>query len=259
MRKIVSFCVYGLGDIYNYGVYENAMLMPIIYPGWLMVVYYTKTCNQKVIEELRKLKYVELQFYDLPDSNRNTMLRFIAGFELKNDIVIFRDADSRINLREKCAVEDWLKSKKNVHMMRDYRLNRSTMMAGMWGVRNKIIAKPNIILDFWKYFNDPKNKLWMVDQKYLAKYVHPIIKNDILEHSDFPELNKNCVPFPKYAPPRKENFFVGQTIHYLPYSVKKFGINDKKYEKSRAGDGGKKVRKEVVDKKSNYFWFEAFF
>ena len=233
MRKIVSFCVYGKSDIYNYGIYENAMLMPKIFPGWIMVVYYTNTVNLRVIEELKKLNWVELELYDLPNHNKNTMLRFISGFESKNDIVIFRDADSRLLKRDYLAVMDWLEnSNKDVHIMRDHPANKSNILAGMWGVRNGVLSKPEIILKFWEYFNNPEYLKWTVDQKYLSKYIYPLIKKNCRVHADFHPKERHATPFPPNVP-RRNKGFVGMTSKKMPFSVKKFGIPNIAYQKIR--------------------------
>jgi hypothetical protein len=100
MRKVISYCIWGDCKLYNYGIYENALLLNKIYPDWYMVVYYTKTAIIKVIDELKKIKNVECISVDLPNHPRNSMLRFLAGFNKNNDVVIFRDADSRLIQRD---------------------------------------------------------------------------------------------------------------------------------------------------------------
>ena len=47
-RKLISFCIWGNSNLYNLGLLENAILMPKIFPGWIMHVIYTKTANQKI-------------------------------------------------------------------------------------------------------------------------------------------------------------------------------------------------------------------
>ena len=42
--------------------------------------------------------------------------RFEAAYDSDADVVIFRDADSRLNMREKAAVDQWLVSDKNFHI-----------------------------------------------------------------------------------------------------------------------------------------------
>ena len=51
---------------------------------------------------------------------------------------ISRDADSRLSWREKNAVDEWLVSGKTAHLMRDSVNHVYTMMAGMFGINNKL-------------------------------------------------------------------------------------------------------------------------
>ena len=51
------------------------------------------------------------------------------------DIYISRDLDSRINSREAAAVEEWLKSDRDFHFMRDHPLHGTTILGGAWGTK----------------------------------------------------------------------------------------------------------------------------
>lgn len=232
-RKLISFCVWGDSDIYNYGLYENALLMPKIYPGWIMYVIYTPTANQKVIQELSKLSYVELECIDVPNHSKNAMLRFIPGMQPKNNVVIFRDSDSRLLKRDYIAVMDWLNNtNKKAHLMRDHPLNKSHIMAGLWGVRNGIIANPKVVLEFDTYFRNPEFKEWSLDQKYLCKYIYPIIKKNMCVHASFNKFEKDARPFPKKAPNRIP--FCGFTSKNIPNAIKKFNLTPGIIDKTRS-------------------------
>jgi len=232
MRKVISFCVWGNSPIYNCGLYENALLLPSIFPGWIMTIYYTPTADLKIINTLKTMANVECIEFDVPDHHKNTMLRFIAGFELKNDIVIFRDADSRLLKRDYVFVQDWLKTKKNAHIIRDHPNNKIDILAGLWGVRNKILAKPEIILKFWDYFKNPEYKFWSVDQQYLSKYIYPIIKKTSCIHAQFNKREPWASNIPKNIPSRKHGF-CGMTVKSIPNAAKKFNMENDKYEKIR--------------------------
>jgi hypothetical protein len=105
------------------------------------------------------------------------MLRFLAGFDIQNDIVIFRDADSRLMKRDYYLVEDWLNnSDKDVHIIRDHPANKSRILAGLWGVRNKLLATPEHIIKFWEFYQAPDTEKWSLDQFYLNKYIYPLVK-----------------------------------------------------------------------------------
>ena len=49
------------------------------------------------------------------------------------DIYLVRDADAVMNIRERWAVADWLKSGKAFHVMRDHPQHSELILAGLWG------------------------------------------------------------------------------------------------------------------------------
>lgn len=222
-RKIISFCVWGKSDLYNLGLLENALLMPKVFPGWIMHVAYTPTANMKIINQLSKFPWVEMQVYDEPNHSKNTMLRFIPGFQKYNDVVIFRDSDSRLSKRDYYAVMDWLNNTdKKVHLMRDHPANKFRIMAGLWGVREGIISKKEIIIKFYEYYKNPEFKKWTIDQVYLQKYIYPFIKNESCIHASFNKYESWAKPFPKNCPSRNYGF-CGKTYHYAPDACKFLG------------------------------------
>jgi hypothetical protein len=232
-RKLVSFCVWGKSDLYNLGLLENAILMPKIFPGWIMNVIYTQTANQKIIKEIEKFPWVEMELIEEQNNSKNTMLRFLPGMNPKNDVVIFRDADSRLLKRDYIAVMDWLNNTdKKVHLMRDHPANKSKIMAGLWGVRDNIIAKPEIVKKFHEYYKNPEFKNWTIDQVYLQKYIYPIIFNNTCIHASYNKFEKWARPFPKDCPPRNKGF-CGQTFHFAPEASKIMGVKMVKLGKKR--------------------------
>jgi hypothetical protein len=225
-RKIISFCVWGKSDLYNLGLLENALQMPKVFPGWIMHVIYTQTANQKIIYEISKFPWVEMEMYDVPNNSKNSMLRFLPGMQPKNDVVIFRDADSRLLKRDFMAVMDWLNNTdKKVHLIRDHPANKSRIMAGLWGVRERIIAKPEIVQKFYEYYKKPEFKKWTVDQVYLSKYIYHLIENTSCIHTSFNNFEPWAVPFPKGCPSRKFGF-CGETFYYAPEACKKLKIKN---------------------------------
>jgi hypothetical protein len=232
-RKLVSFCVWGNSDLYNLGLLENAIQMPKIFPGWIMYIAYTPTANQKIMNEISKFPWVEMEMFKEPNHSKNTMLRFLPGLNPHNDVVIFRDSDSRLLKRDYLAVMDWLNNTdKKVHLMRDHPSNKFRIMAGLWGVRDGIIAKTEIVNKFYEYFINPEFKKWTIDQVYLQKYIYPLIENTTCIHASFNNFEKWAKPFPKDCPPRN-NGFCGQTFYYTPEACKKLGIKIVKLHKIR--------------------------
>ena len=232
-RKLISFVVWGNSNLYNLGLLENAIQMPKVFPGWIMHVIYTPTANQKIINEISKFPWVEMEMHDEPNHSKNTMLRFLPGMQSQNDVVIFRDADSRLLKRDYLAVMYWLNNTdKKVHLIRDHSENKFRIMAGLWGVRDGIITKPEIIHKFYEYYKKPEFDKWTIDQVYLQKYIYPIIEHTTCIHASFNKFEPWALPFPKECPTR--NFgFCGQTFHYAPKASKVIGIKSEILGKKR--------------------------
>ena len=229
-RKVISFCIWGNCNLYNYGIWENAMLIPVIYPGWIMRVYYTESCKQEIIKELKKLPYVECSLFVTDNSFRNTMLRFLPAYEENNDVVIVRDADSRVNKREKAAVDQWLKSDKDFHIMRDHPKNRTKILAGLWGARKKILVGK--LDDFFEWFDNPPNRRFSSDQQFLARKIYPLVKNNTMIHASFNKYEPWALSFPENAPGRSKGF-VGKTYFSCPIAEKHFNLKIIRLAKKR--------------------------
>jgi len=235
MKKVISFCVWGKCPIYNYGLYENALLLPKIFPNWHMVVYHTKTADLEVMKELSKIKNVECIEVDFPDHFRNSMLRFVAGFNPTYDAVIFRDADSRLLKRDYVAVQDWLESGKDVHVIRDHPMNgrKYRICAGLWGVRNQFMLKNQLQIKYKDFFSDLQNKNWTIDEKFLFDCVYPLLnKNNSVIHSDFTHWERWAKKFPKNAESRF-NGFVGAAVSRTQNASKKFNNKNEYHKKIR--------------------------
>ena len=210
MRKVISYSLWGDNKLYNYGIYENALLLNQIFPEWYMVVYYTKTALIKVIEEIKKIKNVECILVDIPNHPRNSMLRFLTGFDKKNDVIIFRDADSRLIQRDANAVKEWLdNTNKNIHIIRDKETHKK-ICAGLWGIRNHVLCNKYMIDKYYEYFNQIDSK-WTIDEKFLNQIIYPKLINDSTIHAEFNCDESNATGFPNGCVSRTVDGFCGMT------------------------------------------------
>ena len=84
---------------------------------------------------------------------------------------ISRDADSRLSIREKLAVDKWIESDKTLHIMRDHPHHNVYIFAGLFGlVVTEDLNLKNNILEFTIYDTYLFNK-WS-DTPFLNKYVY---------------------------------------------------------------------------------------
>lgn len=203
--KYLSFSLWGDKPIYNVGAIKNAELWKQIYPEWQMVVYYDNTVPSQTIDKLKELDVLTIDF---TDKNLYGMFwRFYAVDLPDSEYSIFRDCDSRITIRERMAVDEWIKSNKSLHVMRDHPAHRIPygndglgILGGMWGIKSKVIP----ITDMIEKFRKDKNLSYGSDQTFL-KTVYWVFQNDRTTHDEFFEKK----PFPIS---REYGRFIGDRI-----------------------------------------------
>ena len=105
MKKIIAFSLWGDNPKYTVGLIKNLDLAKEIYPGWICRVYCGKSVPENIISEIEKRDNKELIIMDEQGDWEGMFWRFFAAEDA--DIMISRDSDSRLNNREKAAVEQW--------------------------------------------------------------------------------------------------------------------------------------------------------
>lgn len=93
------------------------------------------------------------------------------------DRYIIRDADSRLNARDRFAVEEWIESGKCIHSIRDHVNHIRPINGGMWGGRKNCI--PGGIATKIAPYNKGK---YMRDIEFLETIIWPLVKHDQMSH-----------------------------------------------------------------------------
>jgi protein O-GlcNAc transferase len=199
MKKIISFSLWGDTPMYTVGAIRNADLALTIYPDWICRFYVGSSTPEDIIKQLESRSNCEVIRMKEAGDWTGMFWRFYAADG--DDIVISRDADSRLNLREKAAVEEWLSSDKDFHIMRDHPYHGTEILGGMWGARNGILK--GLIPVINSYF---KGNYWQVDQDFLRDKVYPLVYNNAITHDEF-FIKK---PFPTR---RADKDFVGMAYN----------------------------------------------
>lgn len=174
MKKIISYCLWGDAPLYTVGAVSNAKIAQQIYPDWICRFYIHKNSVPTwVVDELTKQPNVEISYYYNDVGWGGMLHRFYPATEDDVSVMISRDTDSRLSLREKACVDDWLnESTKKVHTIRDTCVHQSQMMGGLWGVRDGYLKwiKPHLdgMLDSLKDGSGKKG----LDQDFLNSKVY---------------------------------------------------------------------------------------
>lgn len=203
--KYLSFSLWGDKPIYNVGAIRNAELWKEIYPEWKMVVFYDNSVPEETIQ---KLKSMDVICEDMTGKNIYGMFwRFFAVDLPDSEYSMFRDTDSRISVREKLAVDEWLSSGKTLHVMRDHPYHmipcgndKLGILGGMWGIKSKKIPLTKMINSY-----PNKGKIFYGEDQTFLKNIYSLFEKDRLTHDDFFEKK----PFPIK---RIEGRFIGERI-----------------------------------------------
>ena len=199
MKKIISYSIWGNNPRYTQGAIQNAKLSSYYYPGWINRFYCGYDTPKDILKTLKNTNNTEIIIVKEPTDWTGMFWRFYAASD--SDIMISRDSDSRISKREACAVNDWLSSNNDFHIMRDHPYHARPIMGGMWGCKNGILSNiKDLILNFNKI-----NK-YEIDQDFLSNMIYPIIKNRSTVHDPFYEQK----PFPSDCGERISAFHIGQ-------------------------------------------------
>lgn len=209
MKKVITFSLWGNKKIYNYGAIQNCILAQTIYPDFECWFYIHKeSVPIETINNLYKMSNSKIIFKEGNlDEVKPRMWRFEAIDEPDVEILMSRDTDSRFLIREKLAVDEWLKSDKLFHIMRDHPYHTATILAGMFGTKKiPYIKNWKTLLDNFKQTNNIN-----YDQIFLDNYIYPLVCNDALIHASFFKIENHAINFPTTYD--EECNFVGQYVY----------------------------------------------
>lgn len=198
MKKIISYCLWGNNGFYTINGIRNVDLAKIHFPDWICRFYVAPTVPKAIIEELKN-REAEVILMGVDESWNGMFWRFYAASDPMVDIMISRDTDSLLDHRDKAAVDEWLSSDKDFHIMRDNRAHSTKILGGMWGARNKIIINMKELIDNYsrKNTNNRKN----IDQEFLAEIVYPIVINRSMVHDSLNRFGHGReFPIPRKLP-----------------------------------------------------------
>lgn len=205
----VSYSLYGDSPKYCVGAVANARRVPEAYPGFTAVFFIeTSTVPKSVIDELKAEKAL-----CVAGSRRaiaNPMIWRTMATEFRGaEIVLFRDADSRITKREVAAVQEWQQSSFRVHVMRDFPKHTMPLMGGTWGIKKHLFPGLSLANIWGQYKRAALDWDAPNDQIFYARELWPLFEKDTLQHDEFNDW-PNCRPFPVPFDPAEG--FVGEVI-----------------------------------------------
>ena len=196
--KVIAFSLWGEDTRYTLGALQNASLAKIVYPDWVCRFYVGKSTPEHIVDLLFEFENVEIIPMKEEGDWTGMFWRFEAAADPDIEALIVRDCDSRLWFREKAAVDEWLESGKQFHIMRDNPQHGTPILGGMWGVLGGVLPEIKKWIDAYT-----KGDFWQVDQNFLNEILYPEVKDKAFVHDEFFEAK----PFPTK---RDSLHFVGQ-------------------------------------------------
>lgn len=180
MRGLICFSLWGDSPLYWHGAYRNAIDAKIFFPGWIVRFYVDNQCS---VERIAKLHSLGSQVCLVSRTQQfdGMFWRFLGAVSNDADFFMSRDADSRFSVRESFAVNDWIRSGKAFHIMRDHPFHSVPILGGMWGCSTKLMRQLGFE-EKMRNWNDRSKK--GVDQDFLSTIYSQILPFSI-EHYEF--------------------------------------------------------------------------
>ena len=177
-RRIISFSLWGTASLYTQGALENVRLAAEFYPGWTCRIHHDESVPASVLGELAGAG-AELVAMEPGSGPVNGLFwRFMVSDDSTVSHFLCRDADSRLNSRERAAVDAWLASGLPFHVMRDHIMHTDLMLAGMWGGRAGLLPPMASLVGSAARAADGR----LQDQRFLGRVVWPLIEERCLVH-----------------------------------------------------------------------------
>ena len=198
MVKVFSFCLYGPPNprYYPIPMLQNIELIKTHFPEWKVYLYIAPDVDEGFLSQVSMYSNVVLRPTGKTGSI-NMIERFFAIDEPDVEIMMVRDADSRIHWKDRWAIRDFL-SKPGflVHTIRDHVEHSIRIMGGLWGMRK--ISGFTVRTQYELFVKNPIDCGCGVDQSFLNTYIYSYVRNVLLVHVGEGKTfsNEHIVKFP---------------------------------------------------------------
>lgn len=209
MTKILfSFSLYGNQDKYTKGMIANCQLIKERFPSARIIIFLANDVPAHYGEQLSTFSNVTIKHVERKRGLQNSYDRFEVMDEPDIDIVFFRDADSRVNERDACCIEDFINDSRALHIIRDHAWQTNLISAGMFGLRKSLF--PYNMGELMKTWLSKHTDVgYGSEERFLAHMIYPQLRHSMLVHDRSHRYRHELtVPF---RSPIINSDFIGQT------------------------------------------------
>ncbi len=215
-RRFISFSLYGNRGVDRVALAECLRILSQkeVYWLWNVAVFVSDDVDRGFLAELSK-STVPLHIYLVTTAgarcaylghDRMSWRGLLPLYLPEMDRFVVRDADSVIRPREWFAVQEWIASGLNLHLMRDsISGHNQRVMGGMWGSLSKVYG------DAAALFRHHTARSYGNDQWFWGGVLFHRHRDAHLAHDSHTCVERLALPFPS---PADLQHFVGQSARY---------------------------------------------
>ena len=182
MKQVISYSLYGSQPRFLVGAIKNAQLATRFFPGFTVRYYYGKSVPKWVLSTLLMFEHVELVKVNEEEDSVARTWRFMACLDKDVDVVLSRDVDARLSLREAEAHQEFMDSDFGFHIIRDHPTGHNYLIsAGMFAIKT---AKYRDVMERMLLSHNFEDE-YMADQKFMIGAIYPNVSGDCLIHDEY--------------------------------------------------------------------------
>lgn len=218
---VFSFTIYGDQPKYCQGLLENLALIREHYPSFKTHITIYNNVPATYVRQYMSFDHVCVSYPKNADAPNMVERFMIMDDDPTIDVMLVRDADSRIHARDRYCIDHFLGSTFECHTIRDHHLHHSPVMGGLWGIkRSSPVAGTfrQMYQEFQKRLvQNVSHDTYGYDMHFLRYVVYPKIVSSMIVYTFAETLRLHAsetihiIPFPV------ENLdFCGQVMVYDP-------------------------------------------
>lgn len=205
--KVFSFCIFGNQQKYLDGLIKNIEIINKEFPDFYIWIYSGTSITAEYIKKLEtfhNIKYIQTKYDDM----KLAYIRLLPIEDQNVEIFFSRDTDSRITERDIWCINEFIKSDKKYHTIRDHYYHKSNIMVGLFGAKQNNITISDKFIEL-----DNSNGVYNIDVDFMNKYLWDTIKDNLLIHTNIVAF-KDEHTFQITVPMKNNNDFVGNVYEF---------------------------------------------
>jgi hypothetical protein len=227
MVKCFSFCLYGDKPKYTIGMCRNVQLINQFYPDWRIYIALGTGVPADIEKVLAEQPNVVL-YKTGKEGGVNMHIRFFVIDHPDVELMVVRDADSRIHARDRWCINRWLalgpgQAGHGAMITRDHINHNNNILGGLWGIRKGVLPPMAYLYkDIIKELMSPEYKFeYGDDQNILSDGIYPLLVQSAVVFTDLAERVYEGEYTEKIGEPIVGENFCGQVVDFDESGVEK--------------------------------------